>query len=96
MHELSIALEVCRMAEERLGREALPRLVAVGVEVGDDSGLEADNLSFCLEALLGAPPFRGATPRVTRRPGDELRLAYLEVEDEASRNDVEERRRGDP
>jgi Zn finger protein HypA/HybF involved in hydrogenase expression len=82
MHELSIALEVCRMAEERLGREALPRVVAVGVDVGDDAGIEPENLSFCLEALLGAPPFRRATPRITRLPGDVLRLAYLEVDDD--------------
>jgi Zn finger protein HypA/HybF involved in hydrogenase expression len=95
MHELSVALEVCRMAEERLGRDALPRVVAVGVEVGDDSGLEAGNLAFCLEALLGAPPFAGATLRVTRLPGEVLRLAYLEVDDDASRNDVEESRQGD-
>ena len=82
MHELSVALEVCRMAEERLGRDALPRVVAVGVEVGDDAGIEADNLAFCLEALLSAPPFQRAAPRVTRLPGDVLRLAYLEVDDE--------------
>lgn len=82
MHELSVALEVCRMAEERLGRDVLPRVVAVGVEVGDDAGIEPENLTFCLEALLGAPPFRRATPRITRLPGDVLRLAYLEVDDD--------------
>jgi Zn finger protein HypA/HybF involved in hydrogenase expression len=82
MHELSVALEVCRLAEERLGRDALGQVVAIGVEVGDDAGIEADNLQFCLEALLGAPPFRGAVPRVTRQAGDALRLAYLEVDDD--------------
>ena len=82
MHELSVALEVCRMAEERLGRTALPGVIAVGVEVGNDAGIEADNLAFCLEALLHAPPFRGAELRITRQPGDALRLAYLEVDDE--------------
>jgi Zn finger protein HypA/HybF involved in hydrogenase expression len=82
VHELSVALEVCRMAEERLGRDALARVVTVAVEVGDDAGIEAANLEFCLEALLGAPPFRGAAPRITRQPGDALRLAYLEVDDD--------------
>ena len=77
-----MALEVCRMAEERLGREALPRVVAVGVEVGDDAGIEPDNLTFCLEALLGAPPFGRAMPLISRLPGDVLRLAYLEVDDD--------------
>ncbi|UCG75616.1 MAG: hydrogenase maturation nickel metallochaperone HypA [Gemmatimonadota bacterium] len=82
MHELSIALEVCRMAEERLGRDALERVVALGLEVGDDSGIEADNLEFCLEALLSSPPFGGARPVIVRLPGDVLRLSYLEVEDD--------------
>ena len=66
MHEMSVALEVCRIAEERLGREALPSLRAVGLEVGDDAGIELSSLSFCLETLLGVPPFAGATPLIDR------------------------------
>ncbi len=81
MHEMSVALEVCRMAEERLGPRALPSVVAVGLEVGDDSGVELSSLSFCLETLLATPPFSGAKPVIARRPGDVLRLAYLEIED---------------
>jgi Zn finger protein HypA/HybF involved in hydrogenase expression len=52
MHELSIALEVCRMTEERVGPDGLRAVRAVGVEVGDDAGIEVGNLQFCLEALL--------------------------------------------
>jgi len=78
---MSVALEVCRMAEERLGPRALPSVVAVGLEVGDDSGVELSSLSFCLETLLATPPFSGAKPVIARRPGDVLRLAYLEIED---------------
>jgi Zn finger protein HypA/HybF involved in hydrogenase expression len=81
MHELSIALEVCRMAEERLEPEELPLLVSVGLEVGEEAGLEPASLQFCLEALLAAPPFTGARPVITQLPGDALRLAYLEVDD---------------
>jgi Zn finger protein HypA/HybF involved in hydrogenase expression len=76
MHELSVALEVCRMAEERLGRDELSLLIAVGVEVGHDAGLEPENLRFCLETLLAAPPFSGARPVITRLPGDALRPDY--------------------
>lgn len=68
------------MAEERLGSTA-PQLRAVGLEVGDASGLEADNLTFCLDALLTQPPFGQAHSTVRRLPGDELRLEYLEVDD---------------
>lgn len=81
MHELSIALEVCRMAEERLEPEELPLLVSVGLEIGEEAGLEPANLQFCLEALLAGPPFAGARPVITQLPGDTLRLAYLEVDD---------------
>lgn len=81
MHELSIALEVCRMAEERLDPDELPLLVSVGLEVGHDAGLEPGNLQFCLETLLAAPPFTGARPVITRLPGDALRLTYLEIDD---------------
>lgn len=81
MHELSVALEICRIAEERLGSEGAATLLAVGVEVGELAGVEPDNLTFCLEALLAAPPFGNARPEVVRLPGDLLRVSYLEVDD---------------
>ena len=83
MHELSVALEVCRMAEERLRPEELPRLRKVGVLVGAEAGIEPDNLEFCLEALLAAPPFGRAAPAITRTAGDELALAWLQVDDDS-------------
>jgi Zn finger protein HypA/HybF involved in hydrogenase expression len=86
MHEMSVALEVCRLAEERL-REGTDTLVALGVTVGDDAGVEPENLAFCLEALLAEPPFRGAKPRILRQPGNALQLSYLEVSDDASPDD---------
>lgn len=82
MHEMSVAMEVCRMAEARLGREALPRVVTVGLEVGDRAGVVVESLEFCLEVLLEQPPFTGARPVVERLEGDVLRLAYLEIEDD--------------
>jgi len=80
MHEMSIATEVCRMVEERLGSE-VPMLVEVGLEVGIDSGLEPENLKFCLETLLAQPPFRGARALIERPAGDVLRLAFMEIDD---------------
>jgi Zn finger protein HypA/HybF involved in hydrogenase expression len=82
MHELSVAIEVCRMAEERLRPEELPRLRRIGLLVGADAGIEADNLEFCLEALLAAPPFGRAVPAITRTAGDDLALAWLQVDDD--------------
>ena len=80
MHELSVALEICRMAEERFGQET-KRLRRVGVVVGDSSGLEPHNLSFCLDALLAQPPFGGASSHLNSCSGDVLRVDYYEVDD---------------
>ena len=80
MHEMSIALEIARIAEDRLGL-ATPQLVAIAVEVGDESGIEPANLEFCLEAVLATPPFCGAKGTIVRVRGDALQLAYLEVDD---------------
>jgi Zn finger protein HypA/HybF involved in hydrogenase expression len=81
MHELSVAMEICRIAEERLQGDDPRRLVTVGLDLGDQSGLEPGNLRFCLETLLSAPPFGAARPVITRLPGDALRVTYLEIED---------------
>lgn len=81
MHEMSIALEVCRIAETRLERAQLGRLVGVGLLVGDDAGIEPANLQFCLDALLAQPPFAGATTKIARCAGDALRVDYLEVDE---------------
>jgi Zn finger protein HypA/HybF involved in hydrogenase expression len=82
MHEMSIAMEVCRIAEDHVGLEALPRLREIGLVVGERSGVEPDSLLFCLEALLERPPFRGARPAMEMTSGDDLRVSYLEVDDE--------------
>ncbi|HET7379816.1 MAG TPA: hypothetical protein VFJ24_07235 [Gaiellales bacterium] len=69
------------MTEERTGTGGAAAVRAVGLEVGDDAGVEIANLQFCLETLLAEPPFSGARPVILRRSGDVLRLAFLEVDD---------------
>jgi Zn finger protein HypA/HybF involved in hydrogenase expression len=81
VHELSLALEVCRLAGEVLARERGAAVRAIGVEVGDDAGIEIENFRFCLAALLTEPPFLGARAELQPAPGDTLRLAYVEVDD---------------
>ena len=80
MHEMSMALEIGRIAEDKLG-ERSPQLVVVAVDVGDAAGVEPANLEFCLEAVFSTPPFTGAKPAILRCAGDVLRVAYLELDD---------------
>ena len=81
MHEMSIAQEICGIARDTVGEDEVSRVVTVGVEVGSDSGVEADNLLFWLEILLKEDPFEGATPVLERVEGDSLRVSYMEVKD---------------
>jgi Zn finger protein HypA/HybF involved in hydrogenase expression len=86
VHEMSIALEICRITEQQVGREALPRVREVGVVVGWDAGVEPDNLVFCLDALLETPPFAGARTVLELTAGDDLSVHYLDMEDERPPN----------
>lgn len=81
VHEMSLAMEVGRLAAEQVDRELLPRVSAVGVEVGDRAGVVIDALEFCLRAVLTEPPFDDARPVLERCRGDVLRLAWIDVED---------------
>jgi len=82
MHEMSLALEICRITEGQVGRSALGRVREIGVVVGQQAGVEPDNLEFCLEALLAHPPFEDARAVLELCPGDDMRVSYLEVEDD--------------
>ena len=81
MHELSLALEVCRIAELHAEPHGAGAVRAVAVEIGDDTGIEVDNFRFCMEALLGEPPFAGARLELIPGRGEDLRVSYLEVDD---------------
>ena len=85
MHEMSIAMEICRIAEVQLGAR-VSKLVEVGVQVGARAGVEVTNLEFCLQTLLMQPPFMRAVPRFEHCGGDELRVSYLEVDDDSPPN----------
>jgi len=81
MHEMSLAHEVCRITEAHVGADHLSHVVEVGVEVGDQAGVEVGNLEFCLEVLLSSPPFGHGRPAITRLDGTDLRVSYVEIDD---------------
>jgi Zn finger protein HypA/HybF involved in hydrogenase expression len=82
MHEMSVAMEVCRIVEAQVGASALPRVREVGLIVGHRSGVEPENLRFCLDAILSAAPFRAARSVFELTSGDDLSVHYLEIDDD--------------
>lgn len=78
---MSIALDICRIAQEQVEPELVPQIVTVAVEIGDQSGFEPESLSFWLETLLKEPPFVDAQPLLQQVSGDVLRVSYIEVDD---------------
>ena len=83
MHELSLAIEIGRLSEEKLGA-AVDRCRAVGVDVGTECGVEPSALEFCLEAVLSHPPWRGAKAVLSSPPGDIFQVTWFEIEDDDS------------
>lgn len=81
MHEMSLAQEVCNIARRQVPEDQVERIVTVGLEVGDMSGVEPHSLTFWLEHLLTTPPFKAARPVVQQVEGDVFRVTYLEVDD---------------
>ncbi|MGD8320102.1 MAG: hydrogenase/urease maturation nickel metallochaperone HypA [Gemmatimonadota bacterium] len=86
MHEMSLALEICRITEEEVGRDALCLVREVGLVVGLDAGVEPENLEFCLDALMSHAPFTGARIVMELETGDDLRVSYLEIDDDGPPN----------
>ena len=83
MHEMGVAMEICRIAEQHVGSDAAPFVTRVAVLLGDDAGVEPTSLEFCLGALLAQPPFGTATAQITRVSGGALRVDYVEVDDDS-------------
>ncbi len=81
MHELSLAIEVCRIAESRLEPGDVPRLRAVGVDLGATPTSKSRTSASASRRCSSAPPFEGRGPSWNCCPGDDLRVAYLEVDD---------------
>lgn len=82
MHELSIALEICRIAEHQVGAARVAQIRSVDIDVGSEAGVEIESLRFCLDAILADPPFWDATPVIHLREGDGLQVNYVEVDDD--------------
>jgi hydrogenase nickel incorporation protein HypA/HybF len=90
MHEMSIATAlVDRIREEAHRRDAI-RVAAAGVRIGAYSGVNADSLRFCFEVLVAEEGLAPLALTIEDAAGEELDLAWLELEETAEAEANEE------
>jgi Zn finger protein HypA/HybF involved in hydrogenase expression len=87
MHEMGIASSVLEAVHKELLRYPGQRATKVGLRIGEFAGVDAESLRFCFDVLvkdsaLAPLALEIETGRVDEGArGDELDLAYLELED---------------
>ena len=52
MHEMGIATSILDAAQSEAARQPGSKLLKVGLRIGEWSGVDADSLRFCFEALV--------------------------------------------
>ncbi len=68
MHELSLAQNIAEIAQQTASANGNRRVTAVGLRVGDLSGVVVESLTFCFAAITAGTPLDGAALRVERVP----------------------------
>ena len=88
MHEMGIANSVLDAVHQELPRYPGQRAARVGLRIGEFAAVDPESLRFCFDVLVrstGLEPLgleiEWCRPQDGGR-GDELELAYLELEDE--------------
>ena len=82
MHEVGIAAGILDAVRTEAAARRPARPVKVGVRVGDMSGVDANSLAFCFEALVKGSDLEPLELAIEPGPADELEFAYLELETE--------------
>lgn len=72
MHELSLALEVLRIAEEASCRQGFRRVRSVWLEIGQLSAVDIEAMRFCLDSVMAGTLADGAALHVIEVPGQGL------------------------
>ncbi len=68
MHELSLAQSIAEIAQNAASANGKGRILAVGVRIGELSGVIVDSLTFCFAAITSGTPLEGVTLRVDHIP----------------------------
>lgn len=69
MHELSLVMNVLKMADDEMTRHHAGRVEKVCMEIGELSGVEMDAFRFAWEHATNGTVLEGAALEVTRTPG---------------------------
>ena len=87
MHEMGIASSVLEAVHKELHLYPGYRAAKVGLRIGEHAGVDTESLRFCFEALVKGTELEPLEVEIEwcsaqdGRRGDELDLAYLELED---------------
>lgn len=77
MHELAIAQS---LLEQAVSTAQGSRIVALFVKVGEASGIQAESLRFCLQAVAKGTIAEGARMELVACPGGAVFLESLDLE----------------
>ena len=78
MHELSITRNVVAIVSERAVGQ---RVTRVRLEIGRLSAVVPDSIRFCFDICAQGTPLEGAALEIVERPGQELLIKEMEVEE---------------
>jgi hypothetical protein len=89
MHEMGIAASVLEAVGKELERYPGRRAIKVGVQIGEFAGVDTESLRFCFEVISKTSSLAPIDLDLiwccrteNGRTGEELDLAYLELEDD--------------
>ena len=68
MHELSVAQGILDLVRQHVPPDQAGAVRTVSVRVGALSGVVADSLAFCFEAIVAGSPYAGASLSIDRVP----------------------------
>ena len=87
MHEMGIASSVLEAVHKELQRHPGQRAAKVGMRIGEFAGIDTESLRFCFEIAVKTSDLAPLELEIDwcrledGRRGDELELAYLEMEE---------------
>jgi len=87
MHEMGVASSVLEAVHKELHLYSGTRAAKVGLRIGEFAGVDPESLRFCFEALVKGTEWEPLELEIEwcsaqdGRRGDELELAYLELDE---------------